>query len=179
VLVRRASPGADDSAQAESNGRTITGSARLGKRTKHLVKRLRPGEIAVIDHADLDRVSGEDLIACGVVGVVNQAPSSTGSYPNMGPLLLVQAGVHLIDEPDADLFETLSDGDLVELRGGEILRNGNVVARGTVRDPRDVQAANERRSGRCAAARSSWSMPIPTARLRAASGSRSSASRTR
>jgi uncharacterized membrane-anchored protein len=100
--------------------------------------------VAVIDHRDLDRVSGEDLVACGVVAVLNQAPSSTGTYPNMGPLLLVQAGIHLVDELDADLFSVLHDGDLVEVRGGEVLRNGKVVARGTIRDPRSVLEANER-----------------------------------
>jgi uncharacterized membrane-anchored protein len=128
---------------AGEGARSIAGRARLGKRTKHLVKRLCPGEIAVIDHADLDRVSGEDLIACGISAVINQAPSSTGAYPNMGPLLLVQAGIHLVDEPDADLFEALSDGDAIEVRGGEILRNGRLIATGTVRDPAAVLAAHE------------------------------------
>ena len=122
----------------------IAGRARLGKRTKHLVKRLVPGEIAIIDHRDLDRVSGEDLVQAGVAAVVNQARSSTGSYPNMGPLLLVQAGVALIDEPDADLFSALADGDAVEIRGGEILRAGRLVATGTIQSPEDVLAAHKR-----------------------------------
>jgi uncharacterized membrane-anchored protein len=129
---------------ADGRDRPIAGPARLGKRTKHLVKVLRPGEIAVIDHRDLDRVSGEDLVGCGALAVLNQATSSTGSYPNMGPLLLVQAGIHLVDELDADLFDLLHDGDAIELRGGEVLRNGKVLARGTVRDPQSVLAANER-----------------------------------
>jgi uncharacterized membrane-anchored protein len=76
--------------------------------------------------------------------VLNQALSSTGSYPNMGPLLLVQAGIHLVDELDANLFDVLHDGDFIEVRGGEVLRNGQVVARGTVRDPASVLEANER-----------------------------------
>jgi uncharacterized membrane-anchored protein len=130
--------------QLHDEPRVLAGRARLGKRTKHLVKRLEPGDIAVIDHRDLDRVSGEDLVACGVAAVLNQAPSSTGRYPNMGPLLVVQAGIHLIDELDADLFDAISDGDAIEVRGGEVLRRGAVVARGTVRDPIAVQEANER-----------------------------------
>jgi uncharacterized membrane-anchored protein len=143
-LLRKAADRGSASKTAGASRRAIAGPARLGKRTKHLVKRLRPGEVAVIDHRDLDRVSGEDLVACGVVAVLNQAPSSTGTYPNMGPLLLVQAGIHLVDELDADLFSVLHDGDLVEVRDGEVLRNGKVVARGTVRDPRSVLEANER-----------------------------------
>jgi uncharacterized membrane-anchored protein len=125
--------------------REVTGIARLGRRTKHLVKRLRPGDIAIINHRDLDRVSGEDLIACGVQAVVNCQPSSTGGYPNMGPLLLVQAGVHLVEVLDADLFKVLSEGDPITVRGGEILRRGEVVAAGEVQDPETVQRLTEAR----------------------------------
>jgi uncharacterized membrane-anchored protein len=142
ALRRAARRGAE--APARAGERVLAGRARLGKRTKHLVKVLAPGDIAVIDHKDLDRVSGEDLVSCGVTAVLNQATSSTGSYPNMGPLLLVQAGIHLVDELDADLFEALHDGDAIEVRGGEVLRNGQVVARGSVRDPASVLEANER-----------------------------------
>ena len=76
-----------------------TGAARLGRRTKDLVKRLRPDDIAIIDHADLDRVSAEELAESGVRVVVNVAPSSTGRFPNPGPLELVRTGVCLIDVP--------------------------------------------------------------------------------
>jgi uncharacterized membrane-anchored protein len=125
--------------------REVTGITRLGRRTKHLVKRLRPGDIAIINHRDLDRVSGEDLIACGVQAVVNCQPSSTGRYPNMGPLLLVQAGVHLVDVPDTDLFKALNEGDPVTVRGGEIIRGGKVVATGEVQDPETVQRLTDER----------------------------------
>jgi uncharacterized membrane-anchored protein len=129
----------------ETRPREVGGIARLGKRTKHLVKRLRRGDIAILDHTDLDRVSAEDLIACGVEAVINTAPSSTGRYPNAGPLLLVQAGVLLIDAPGAPLFAELADGDTIEIHGGEIRRNGDVVARGEVQDPATVQALNDER----------------------------------
>ena len=125
--------------------REVAGIARLGRRTKHLVKRLRPGDIAIINHRDLDRVSGEDLIACGVRAVLNCSESSTGGYPNMGPLLLVQSGVHLVDVTDVDLFKALNEGDPVTIRGGEIIRNGEVVATGEVQDPATVQRLTEER----------------------------------
>ena len=123
----------------------MAGIARLGKRTKLLVRRLRRGDIAVIDHLDLDRVSAEDLIACGVEAVVNCAPSTSGRYPNTGPLLLVQAGIHLVDAPDAPLFEELRDGDPLVIRGDQILRRGQLVARGTVQDPMLVQTLTDER----------------------------------
>jgi uncharacterized membrane-anchored protein len=118
----------------------VRGIARLGRRTKLLVKRLRRGDVAIIDHLDLDRVSAEDLIACGVRGVVNCQPSTSDRYHNAGPLLLVQAGVHLIDAPGAPLFDVLEEGDVIVLRGPEILRpSGELVARGEVQDPATVQ----------------------------------------
>ncbi|HZV75738.1 MAG TPA: putative cytokinetic ring protein SteA [Conexibacter sp.] len=125
--------------------REVAGIARLGKRTKQLVKRLRPGDVAIIDHRDLDRVSGEDLVACGVAGVVNCSPSSTGSYPNMGPLLVAQAGIALIDVPGDGLFERLHDGDPVVLRGGEVWCRGERVATGELLEAARVQADTDQR----------------------------------
>jgi uncharacterized membrane-anchored protein len=121
----------------------VSGPARLGRRTKVLVKRLQPGDIAVIDHADLDRVSAEDLVAAGVVGVVYCRPSLSGRYPNMGPLFLVQAGIALVDMPDDQLFERLRDGDRIELRGGEVLRRGQRVALGTAQVAEGVRARTD------------------------------------
>ena len=108
----------------------IRGRARLGRRTKDLVKRLTPEDIAVIDHADLDRVVAEDLIVSGVKGIINLSPSSTDRYPNAGPLLLVRAGIMLVDAPGADLFDVLSDGDELVIAGGIVRAGGEVVARG-------------------------------------------------
>ena len=97
---------------------------RLGRRTKHLVKRLAPGDVAVIDHVNIDRIAAEELIASGVGVVINAAPSSDGRYPNAGPLLLAQAGVRLIDVATADPFELFDEGDRVTVDGGAVLGGG-------------------------------------------------------
>jgi uncharacterized membrane-anchored protein len=112
----------------------LSGAARIDRRTKNLVKRLKPGEIAVIDHADLDRIAAEDLVACGALAVVNVAESCTGRYPNAGPLVLANAGVRLIDVPHAPLFDELSEGDEISVVGAEIHRNGSTLATGRVID---------------------------------------------
>jgi uncharacterized membrane-anchored protein len=107
----------------------IRGSARLGRRTKDLVKRLGPADIAVIDHRNLDRIAAEELIACGVRAVINASPSSDGSYPNTGPLALVHAGVLLVDA-GPELFELIGDGDHLEIEEGRISSDGRPIAEG-------------------------------------------------
>ena len=125
--------------------RELSGPARLGRRTKLITKTLAAGEIAVLDHRDLDRVSAEDLIAAGVLAVLNCSPSSTGAYPNMGPLLIVQAGIHLVDLPDDTLFKRLKDGEQITVRGGRIMRGGKVIAMGEVQEPSAVRSATDDR----------------------------------
>ena len=107
-----------------------TGPARLDRRTKQLVRRLSPEDIAIIDHADLDRVSAEELLEAGIRVVINVAESQTGRFPNPGPLLLVRGGVRLIDAPGADLFEKVSDGELLTVRGAGLFRNGTRLVAG-------------------------------------------------
>jgi len=113
----------------------IVGAARLGARTKHLVKRLQPGEIAVIDHVNVDRIAAEELIACGVAGVVNASPSSDGKYPNAGPLMLARAGIRLVDAPDAAVFDLIRDGQQLTLeRDGAVMVGEEEAFRGRVLD---------------------------------------------
>jgi uncharacterized membrane-anchored protein len=123
---------------------------RPGRKTKLLVKHLRRGDIALVDHLDIDRVSAEELIAAGAAAVLNCSPSSSGSYPNLGPQLLVEAGILLVDLPDDSLFEELSDGDpLVVVDAGpaiaEVRRGGELLARGEVLDLERVCADTEAR----------------------------------
>jgi len=126
----------------------ITGHARLGRRTKDLVKRLGPQDVAIVDHADIDRVSAEELAECGVRAVVNVSRSSTGRFPNPGPLELVRAGVHLVDAPGAPLFDLLSDGESIRVDGGSVWRNGTLVAEGTVLDTASLEQALADQQGR-------------------------------
>lgn len=106
--------------------------ARIDKRTKNIVKRLRPGEVAVIDHTDIDKVSAESLIECRPAFVVNAACSITGNYPNLGPLMLVASGINILDETGQRVFECIKEGDRVELFGNAIFLNGELVSRGTL-----------------------------------------------
>ena len=115
--------------------------ARLDRRTKALTKRLRPGDVAVIDHVDLDRVSADALVSCRVSAVVNVAESISGRYPNLGPEILVAAGIPLVDGVGPDVFTRLSEGDPVRLDGDTLYRGDEPVAIGTVQTLDSVELA--------------------------------------
>jgi uncharacterized membrane-anchored protein len=119
----------------------IRGVARVGRRTKDLIARLSPGDIAVIDHVDLDRVAAEGLRDAGVRAVLNAQPSMTGRYPNTGPLLLAAAGITVIDDCGPDLLAAVPDGAVVSISGGVVTVAGTVVGHGRLRTHAELDSA--------------------------------------
>jgi uncharacterized membrane-anchored protein len=119
----------------------VIGAARLDGKTKKLTKRLEPGDIAIIDHVDLDRVSAEALASCGVGAVINVARSISGRYPNLGPQILVEAGVPLIDDVGPDVFTKVREGDLVRVDGEALYLDDQVAAKGIRQTEESVEAA--------------------------------------
>jgi uncharacterized membrane-anchored protein len=115
-------------------------TARLDRRTKNLTKRLRPGDIAIIDHADLDRVAADALVRCQVAAVVNVAPSITGRYPNQGPLVLIAAGIPLVDDVGPEVFDQVKEGQQVRLDGETLYAGDVVAAKGTRQTAESVAA---------------------------------------
>lgn len=121
-----------------------TGTLRVDARTKNLTKRLQTGDIAIINHEDLDRVSADALVACAPMAVINAARSITGRYPNQGPALLLDAGIPLVDDAGCDLLERVSEGTVAGLRGGDLLVDGEIIATGALLTRDAVDAAMER-----------------------------------
>jgi uncharacterized membrane-anchored protein len=127
---------------------TITGTARLDRRTKRLVGRLRPGDVAVIDHVDLDRVAADSLVAVGVTAVLNAKPSISGRYPNLGPEVLVKAGIPLVDDLGESVFQQLREGDAVRIDGNTVFVGGEPIAHGSRQDTETVaKAMSDAREG--------------------------------
>ncbi|HEY8533673.1 MAG TPA: putative cytokinetic ring protein SteA [Micromonospora sp.] len=126
----------------------IAGTARLDRRTKRLAGRLRPGDIAVIDHVDLDRVAADSLVAAGVAAVLNAKPSISGRYPNLGPQVLIDAGIPLIDNLGEAVFQQLREGDTVRIEGGTVYLGDAAIAHGTRQNAESVaQAMADAREG--------------------------------
>ena len=121
----------------------LGGPARVDRRTKDLTKRLRPGDVAVIDHEDIDRVSAEALVACRPAAVVNASSSISGRYPNLGPEILVAAGIPLVDHVGPEVM-SLRDGTSLTVEDGAVVADGRTVATGTMLDNDLVQDAMTR-----------------------------------
>ncbi|MGA3524991.1 putative cytokinetic ring protein SteA [Melissospora conviva] len=119
----------------------VVGVARLDRRTKRLTGRLRPGDIAVIDHVDLDRVAADSLVAVGVAAVLNAKPSVSGRYPNLGPEVLIEAGIPLVDDLGESIFQQLREGDVVRIEGSKIFVGDEAVAAGVAQDAESVAKA--------------------------------------
>jgi uncharacterized membrane-anchored protein len=119
----------------------ITGTVRLDRRTKRLVGRLRPGDIAVIDHVDLDRVAADSLVAVGVAAVLNAKPSISGRYPNLGPEVLIQAGIPLLDDLGEGLFDGVREGDEVRVEGDTVYLGDEVLVGGQRQDAESIGKA--------------------------------------
>lgn len=112
---------------------------RVDKKTKHLTQRLQAGEIAVIDHADIDRIAAETLVAAAPSAVLNAAKSTTGRYPNMGPSIIIDAGITLIDDLGSRIMN-LKEGTKVTIEGNSVFQNGQLVAEGVQQTPGTIAA---------------------------------------
>lgn len=117
----------------------ITGLARVDRRTKDLIRRLSPGEVAVIDHEDLDQVSAEGLVERRAAAVINASASISGRYPNVGPLILARAGIPLIDCAGKQVMEVVREGDALRVDGGRVYSGDETVAVGELLEPEEIQ----------------------------------------
>lgn len=113
----------------------VLGTVRLGARSggevsPDLLRRLGRGDIAVIDQVDLDRATAHALVDAGVAGVVNVSPSISGRYPNLGPEILTDAGVALVDDVGEVVLRRVRDGAAVRLFDGGVYLGDQEVARG-------------------------------------------------
>ena len=124
-------------ARTEEGSEGLSGRARVDVRTKRLITRLEPGEIAVIDHEDIDRLSAEGLVQKKVAAVIDASKAATGRYPNLGPLLLCSAGIPLIDDCGPEVMR-LPEHARIAIDGDRILRVDRddhvVIAKGRLVD---------------------------------------------
>ncbi len=116
----------------------VTGNARVDRDIDRLLRRVGPGDIAVLDILDLDRVTADALVEAGVVGVVNASPSISGRYPNLGPEVLVNNNIILIDNAGEEIFKKVKDGAKVRLHDGGVYSGDRRLAHGVERTDEEI-----------------------------------------
>jgi uncharacterized membrane-anchored protein len=117
----------------------VSGVARLDRRTTRLAGRLNRGDIAIIDHVDIDRVTAQALVAAKPAGIINAAPSISGRYPNLGPQLIVSHGILLLDNVGAEIFGAVKEGTKIRVDGGTVYLGEAAVVTGTLQDIETVE----------------------------------------
>jgi len=123
------------------NVSSVVGPARVDRRTKRLIRRLHPGDIAVIDHEDLDRLAAEELVQSQPGAVINARRSISGRYPNVGPLLVAAAGIPLIDDVGPEIMDAATEGQVlrVDVEAAEVWRGDEVIAKGTAQTMQSLE----------------------------------------
>ncbi|WP_104106309.1 putative cytokinetic ring protein SteA [Nocardioides sp. 616] len=108
----------------------VIGTVRVDRRTRALLSRLREGDLALIDHVDLDRGTAQTLVDSGVTAVLNATAMISGRYPNLGPQVLADAGVQMIDQLGPEAFSLIRDGAAVRVLDGQVHLADDVVVTG-------------------------------------------------
>jgi uncharacterized membrane-anchored protein len=122
----------------------IVGTARVERRTRVLLPRLRPGDVAVLDHLDLDRATAQALVDADVAAVVNASAMISGRYPALGPEVLVDAGILVVDGVGTDGLAAIADGSSVRIHEGTVYAGDTAVATGREVDAETVRDEMER-----------------------------------
>ncbi|MBI9116271.1 putative cytokinetic ring protein SteA [Sanguibacter suaedae] len=123
-------------------GPGVHGPAKVDRRTKDLTKRLQPGDIAVIDHLDVDRIAAEALVAAAPAAILNASRSISGRYPNLGPSIIVEAGIPLLDDLGPDVL-SIREGRAVRVDGSDVHVGDQLIAEGELQTVETVSAALE------------------------------------
>jgi len=102
----------------------IRGYVRKGKITKQLVQSLKPNEIPVIFHKDLDATAANSLLESKIKAVINCSQSISSIFPANGARMLIENDIVLLDNMGEKFYDYIKNGDKVEIKGNQLIING-------------------------------------------------------
>ncbi len=105
----------------------IKGTLKKDKRTKNLVNRLKPGDIALIAHKDLDEVAALSLAEKKVSCIINIDETISGRYPNQGPSILLEANIPMFETANSKIFNLIKEGETIEIIDNSIVHKGENI----------------------------------------------------
>lgn len=106
----------------------IKGMLKKDKKTKNLTKRLEYGDIALIDHKDLDEVAALSLVESKIKCLINMSETISGRYPNQGPSILLEANIPIFEVKEENIYNQIVEGDIIEIIDDYIVYKGNKIA---------------------------------------------------
>ena len=107
----------------------VKGIVKIDKKTKNLINRLRPKDIAVISHEDLDEVAANSLVDKKIACIINTKKTISGRYPNRGPAIIMEKGIPIFEVDNNELIDILKEGDQIEIVDDNIIFNGNIITK--------------------------------------------------
>jgi len=106
----------------------IKGTLKKDRITKNLIKRLNYGDIALIDHRDLDEVAALSLVESRIKCLININKTISGKYPNQGPSILIEANIPIF-EIEEDIYNELTEGDMIEIKDNYIIYKDDKITK--------------------------------------------------
>lgn len=99
----------------------------------------------MIRHADLDAMAARSLAECRVAAVVNAVPFITGRYPNLGPGVLLEAHIPMLEGVGEDFFKLAvqAEGKKALIEDNRIVLADGSAAEGTLLTPEEISARLE------------------------------------
>lgn len=95
------------------------------------MKKFRAGDIAVINAANISRQEAQALIDVQPAAVVNVAEFSTGTIPNYGPHMLLDAQVELLENVGEEFVAGFRDGKKARITtDGEVFVGDTLLGQG-------------------------------------------------
>lgn len=108
----------------------VEANLKKDRKTKKLAKRISAGEIALINHIDIDEVAAKSLVEAKIKLVINAAESISGRYPNMGPTILTSNNILIVDNVGMKVFDILNEDEMIIVEDGRIIRDGEEIGSG-------------------------------------------------
>src|SRR5215212_6157386 len=94
-------------------------TVRTHRDFRSLIGRVEEGDLVVIDRRDLDAASARALLDRRPSAVLNAAEFVSGRFANLGPAVLADAGVLLLEGDPAEVL-SVKDGTLLRLDGSTL-----------------------------------------------------------
>lgn len=106
----------------------VKGKIKKDRKTKNLIKRLKPGDIALIAHKDLDEIAANSLVESKIKCIINTEETISGKYPNQGPSILLEANIPIYEANNKEIIDLVEEEEIIEIDEDKIIYKGEIIS---------------------------------------------------